>query len=93
MGHKASDMTEQLTYLDEKCFQSLQNSLRCISRHKIEKEIPFIVGKKQRRQQKKPHNFLKTQSSFKVMFLINYCLLIYKSVTLWKVPGRRQPST
>ena len=51
MGHKASDMTEQLTYLDEKCFQSLQNSLRCISRHKIEKEIPFIVNKKQRQKQ------------------------------------------
>ena len=26
MGRKGSDMTEQLTHIDEKCFKSLQNS-------------------------------------------------------------------
>ena len=37
MGRKGSDTTEQLTHIDEKCFKSLQNSVRCISKHKIEK--------------------------------------------------------
>jgi len=93
MGHKGSDTTEQLTHIDEKCFKSLQNS-DIFQGIKLKNKFLLLLvkNKDQKKKKKKLRNFLKTQISFKVVFLINYCLLIYKSVTRWKVPGRRQSS-